>query len=116
VLWFTKTIYVLNLAATCAKTLVTVVVGTGPFYSSGNEMSSPSPQEYEGILALRELVKKNPKIKLLDDEISLPKEHHELIHRGKITRDLISSLIYFPKLLIAGVNGTLLHHKGRKCP
>ncbi|ORZ31866.1 ClpP/crotonase-like domain-containing protein [Catenaria anguillulae PL171] len=29
----------------------------------------------------------------------------ELIDRGKVTRELVSSLIHFPKLLVAGVNG-----------
>ncbi|KAJ3374198.1 Enoyl-CoA delta isomerase 2, mitochondrial [Allomyces arbusculus] len=96
----------LNDAAVDDDVLVTVVVGTGPYYSSGNELSPPTPDQANGILAVRAICEANPSIKLLEDPLpDLAPEHRDLVERGIITRELVSTMIHFPKLLIAGVNG-----------
>ncbi|KAI9145376.1 ClpP/crotonase-like domain-containing protein [Paraphysoderma sedebokerense] len=97
--------YALNLAATDPQVIVTVLTGTGKYYSSGNELSPPSSSQFAQMQQLMEA----GKVPNLDDisvsnDASNP-DDKGILERAKVTKDLISSLIRFPKLLIAGVNG-----------
>ncbi|KAI9179523.1 hypothetical protein H9P43_004850 [Blastocladiella emersonii ATCC 22665] len=103
-------LWALSEAAVDPKVVATVVTGAGPFYSSGNELDAPTPEAYASILKIRAIVDNSKasgaSVRLLEDPLpGVDAKQLDLIERGVITRELISTMIHFPKLLVAGVNG-----------
>ncbi|KAL7751465.1 hypothetical protein RI367_002923 [Sorochytrium milnesiophthora] len=100
-------LWAFNEAALDDVVSVVMLTGIGPYYSSGNELSFPTPEDLVDIERLRELSDKQPGVRLLDDDLGeLSKS--DLLVRGRITRDLVKTMIHFPKLLVAAVNGPAL--------
>ncbi|CAM0138113.1 hypothetical protein VKS41_001341 [Umbelopsis sp. WA50703] len=70
-------------AANCDEAKVTVLIGRGKYYTSGQELVMPEPMPESDDADLLTMVRK----------------------RSENTRQLVRELINFPKLLIVGVNG-----------
>ncbi|KAI9217659.1 ClpP/crotonase-like domain-containing protein [Blastocladiella britannica] len=103
-------LWALNAAAADPAVVACVVTGAGPYYSSGNELAIPTPAQFAAIGYIREYLDAHPGARSLDPGVipSPPSDAEidlDILERGRITRDLISAMIHFPKLLVAGVNG-----------